>query len=90
MLPNGIRTTDVFICLDGEMLHPGERIEVVSNYPGSEVSHYDGLRGYVRECTLDDLRTPIVIVHLEGINGLVTFYPFELMHEERVRDLDDR
>ncbi len=90
MLPNGIRTTDVFICLDGEMLNPGERIEVLSNYPGSEVSHYDGMHGYVRECTLDDLRIPVVIVRLEGVNGLVTLYPFELMHEERVRDLDDR
>lgn len=80
MLPNGLRTPDGFICLDGEMLNPGERVEVVSDYPGSEVAHYDGMHGYVRECTLGDGRRHVVIVKLEGIDGLVTLYPYELIH----------
>lgn len=78
----------MFICLDGELLYPGDLIEAVTNYPGSEVSHYDGMRGHVRECTLDAVQQPVVIVKLEGVKGLVTLYPFELMHEGKTIDVD--
>lgn len=82
MLPDGTRTTAIFTCLDGELLYPGDRVEVISDYPDSEVAHYDGLVGHVLECDLDYNRMPVVYVHLEGVPGKVILRPSELMHED--------